>query len=78
MLANPYIDAMAKHQDDLPDFPLMNTLTGPLRKKSAASDNPDFMSLYSGQSVAMNRAMPSADLLKVLIDEAQSVLSKKN
>jgi nitronate monooxygenase len=70
-LANRYTDAMAPHEDALPDFPLMNTLSGPLRKASAAQGSPDFVALWSGQAASLNRSLPAADLLARLIDEAQ-------
>jgi len=49
---NSYMTAMEAHEDELPDFPLMNTVTGPLRKASAVAGSPDFLSLWSGQAVA--------------------------
>ncbi len=71
---NRYMAAMAAHEDDLPDFPLMNGLTGPLRAESAKRGSPDFLTLWSGQAVGLNREMPAAELMATLVDEAQAAM----
>jgi len=73
-LNNRYVELLAEHQENLPDFPLMNTVTGPLRKHSVAIDSPDFVALYSGQSVTLNRELSAELLLKTLIEEAQALI----
>ncbi len=70
-LANRFIDEMAPEDGALPAFPLMNTLTGPLRKASAERGAPDFVAMWSGQAAGLNRALPAAALMAALIDEAQ-------
>lgn len=74
-LTNRYIEEMAPHQNELPDFPLMNTLGGLLRKHGAATANRDFIALWSGQSASMNKVLPAAELLQLLIDDAQRHLN---
>ncbi len=73
-IVNRYIEEMAVHEDELPDFPLVNTMTGPLRKASAAKGKGDFVALWSGQSVGLNRAMPAGELFDKLVEEAQSAM----
>jgi nitronate monooxygenase len=75
-LNNRYITEMAPHQDKLPDLPLMNTLGGPLRRHGAKTGNSDFIALWSGQSAAMNKQMPAAELFQNLVEEAQAILQK--
>jgi len=74
-LANRYIADMAAHEDTLPDFPLMNTLTGPLRKASGKAGSPDFGAMWSGQAVRLNRETGAAELLETLAGDAQAILS---
>ena len=71
-----YLLEMAGHEDTYPDFPILNTLTGPLRKASAKENNPDFLSLWSGQSAAMSRNMPACELIQLLVTETESVLER--
>ena len=75
-LENRYLREMAGHEDTYPDFPILNTLTGPLRKASANQNNPDFMSLWSGQSAAMSRNLPASELIQLLVTETESVLER--
>ena len=74
-IQNRYIDALLTIEDDLPDFPIMNTLTGPLRKISAATDSPDFVAQWSGQAVGLNRKTTVDELIENLINETRAVLS---
>ena len=73
-LANRYLLEMAGHETRYPDFPILNTLTGPLRKASAKENNPDFLSLWSGQSAAMSKNLPACELIQLLVTETESVL----
>ncbi|MEM7522445.1 MAG: DUF561 domain-containing protein [Pseudomonadota bacterium] len=59
-----------------PDFPLMNPLTGPLRKASAAAGSGAFMSLWSGQAAGLNRVEPTGQVVERLVAEAQSLLAR--
>ena len=58
-----------------PDFPINNTLTGPLRKASAEAGREDFMSLWSGQAAALSKSLPAAELVETLVAETEEVLS---
>jgi nitronate monooxygenase len=75
-LVNRYLEAMAPHQNDLPDFPLMNGLSGPLRAAGAKRGSPDFVALWSGQAGPMNRELSAAELLARLIEEARTRLPR--
>ena len=64
---NNYIESMAAHRQDLPDFPTMYTLSEPLRTSS--NDNLDYRFLLYGQAATLNREMPAAELVKTLVTE---------
>lgn len=59
---------------ELPDFPLMNAMTGPLRGASAKKDGGEFMSLWAGQAHALNREAGTGELLEQLAEEALLLL----
>ena len=67
---------MTGHEGIYPDFPILNSLTGPLRKASAKQNNPDFLSLWSCQSAAMSRNLPASELIQLLVTETESVLER--
>jgi nitronate monooxygenase len=75
-LVNRYVRELAAHEDSLPDFPLMNTLTAPLRKAGGESGNPDFLALWSGQAVGLNRRGSVAELVERLVAEAQAAMRR--
>ncbi|MGI9462478.1 MAG: NAD(P)H-dependent flavin oxidoreductase, partial [Aestuariivirgaceae bacterium] len=61
---------------DWPDFPLMNTLTGPLRGASARQGRPDAVSLWSGQAVGLIQQAGTADLINDLVAQTHKVLNQ--
>ncbi|HUS53363.1 MAG TPA: DUF561 domain-containing protein [Thermohalobaculum sp.] len=75
-VVNRYMAAMEAHEGDLPDFPLMNTVTGPLRKASAEAGSPDFIALWSGQAVGLNRQGTAAELVERLVAETEATLDR--
>jgi nitronate monooxygenase len=71
---NRYIEAMAQQRTSLPDFPTMYGFSEPLEQAGATTGSPDFQFLLYGQAAALNRELPAADLMALLVDEAQHVL----
>jgi len=72
-LVNKYASEMA-NVDDWPDFPIMNTLTGPIRKASAKADSPDAIALWSGQAVGLIRAASTTEVFEKLLAEVKELL----
>ncbi len=70
-MMNDYIVRMQPHAQDLPAYPIMNALTGELRAAAGKANRPDFLSLWAGQGAAMSRALPAADLVKLLAEELE-------
>ena len=75
-LENRYMQEMAGGEDGFPDFPILNTLTGPLRKASAQAGKPDLVSLWAGQAAGIHRALPAGELLEALAGETEAVLKR--
>ena len=75
-IVNRYMQAMADMEDDLPDFPLMNGLAGPLRTASAKAGSPDFVSLWSGQAVGLSRAGPIGEMVDALVEETRAAMAR--
>lgn len=74
-ITNKFINDMRDLDEVLPDFPLMNTLTGPLKTTSAKQSNPDYMSLWAGQSVGLVEAKSIADFVEQLVADTNSILA---
>lgn len=75
-IVNRYIEMMEKHEAELPEFPLMNTVTRPLRQASAEAGIADFYALWSGQAVGLNREAPAAELVERLVEETRAAMAR--
>lgn len=73
-LDNAFIQRMAAYESLVPDYPLQNALTGPIRKAAARTGQSGYLSLWAGQGVGMSRAMPAAALLHCLDQEWRAAL----
>lgn len=63
-------------EDAAPPFPVHYGFMAPLRAAGGPGESGDFLAMYAGQAMAMNRPMPAAELIETLVAEAQDVLSK--
>jgi nitronate monooxygenase len=59
-----------------PAFPLAAGALAPLRAKSEAQGSGDFSPMWAGQSAALGRAMPAAELTRTLAVEALALLRR--
>ena len=75
-LENRFTREMRDLEDSVPDFPILNALTGPLRKASGQAGNTDFMSLWAGQSAPLSRNLPAEELLEELVKETEQTLRR--
>jgi nitronate monooxygenase len=57
----------------LPDFPAMYALSGPLSEAQAAQESGDFAFHLYGQAAVLNRELPAAELMRLLVAETASV-----
>jgi len=73
-LSNRYIESMREVESELPDFPILNTLAGPLRGGSARAGLPDFVALWSGEAASLGRELPAEELVERLMAECNQIL----
>ncbi len=59
-----------------PEFPLAAGALAPLRAKAEAQGSGDFSPMWSGQAASLGRAMPAAELTRMLAADAQELLSR--
>ena len=71
---NRYIETMARHRAQFPDFPTMYSLSGPLR--SVDKQNLDFQFLLYGQAAGLNRELAAGELVQTLVREAWEIIGK--
>jgi len=77
-IRNHYIDVFDASGVDaeVPDFPVMNYLTRPLRTSSAASGSAQAQSLWAGQGARLGRELPAGELVAALAAEARETLGR--
>lgn len=74
-IKNTFISAMEEHETSFPEFPVQNSLTQSIRKAAAAQDNPDYMSLWSGQSPRLAKVQTAEELIKDIISQATKIIN---
>ena len=68
-----FAEEFPSNGNDLPDFGHMYALSNPLRQ---AGDDQEASFYLFGQSAALNKELPAADLLAKLVEETQNVMKK--
>ena len=59
-----------------PPYPVMHTLTAELRRRAAERDEPDLMALWCGQGIRLATALPAAELVRRLADDAAATIDR--
>ena len=76
-LPNAYVRAFdGETPVEVPDFPVMNYLSRPLRTASAAAGTAEAQSLWAGQGVGLARELPAAELVATLVAETENALAR--
>ncbi len=77
-IENRFMREFRPREKELPAYPVQNALTGELRAASAKAGSADALSLWAGQGVNAIREMPTADLVRLLWDEAKASFAAMN
>jgi nitronate monooxygenase len=72
-LINRYMDDFQDAEDLVAPFPSQLALYGPLLRATLEAEAGDILPLWSGQSAALTRELPAAELLRALVAEAEGV-----
>lgn len=75
-LKNRFVQDLLTNEHKLPVFPIQNSLTQDIRKASAQNQDPSFMSLWSGQSPHLARAISVQELVEDTMQQAEELLRK--
>jgi nitronate monooxygenase len=68
-IANDFIALLAGKEGAILPFPLQNALTAAMRAAAAKQGESRFLSLWAGQGVHRARALPAAELTRLLAEE---------
>ncbi|MHA7138909.1 NAD(P)H-dependent flavin oxidoreductase [Rossellomorea arthrocnemi] len=77
-IENGFTRDMQEFESQLPPYPIQNALTKELRKEAGIQGNPEFMSLWSGQSPRLSRDISTKDLLISIVSEVEETIGRLN
>ena len=72
-IRNTFHDEVQALNITYPPYPILNTFTAPIRIASQKNGNKEFTTLWAGQSAAMARFKPSAEIFRELISETEEL-----
>ncbi|MFG6117582.1 NAD(P)H-dependent flavin oxidoreductase [Halobacillus sp. MO56] len=72
-IENAFIRQMRQHEQALPPYPIMNTLTKTLRKAAAAQNKPEYLSLWAGQNASLSRELPAGQLIQQMVEDIEDL-----
>ena len=75
-IVNTMMERLAELEQDIPEYPVQNALTGALRKAAASAGRADYLSLWAGQGVAAARVLPAAELVQTLASELREATQR--
>ena len=79
-IVNEFMRRFEPRAHEIPAYPVQNALTGEIRRAAAASNRPEFMSLWAGQAVGLLARRPAgqraADLIAALASETERALHR--
>jgi nitronate monooxygenase len=76
-LVNRYMDDFQDLESQAAPFPSQFSLVAPLLSVTPEAEAGDIMPLWSGQSAALTREMPAAELVALLVEEAEGIVGKR-
>ena len=74
---NRYIETMSQVRSDLPDFPTMYDFSGPLEQACLDGNANGLEFFLYGQAASLNRLLPAADLVELLVEETRNALNSR-
>lgn len=75
-IVNRFMTEIDDDEGSIPEFPIQNALTRPLRTAAAKQGRTEFLSLWAGQGLRLGRRQRAAELIERLVMEAKAVRSQ--
>ena len=75
-IRNRFLEEMAAHEADIPEYPIQNALTRDIRNSAAQQNDPSYMSLWAGQAAAMSKTGTAGELMERLVKQTNEVMGR--
>ena len=73
-IRNEFMNRLRGYEENLPPFPIQNSLTQSIRKGASSKKNAEYMSLWCGQSPRLAKKQTVAKLIEQVVTEAEDLL----
>ena len=70
---NRLVERLGAHEASVPDYPIQNSYTTPLRRRAKELGQADYQSLWAGQSGGTSRPGPASEIMARLVSELADV-----
>ncbi|MBM7599556.1 nitronate monooxygenase [Virgibacillus halotolerans] len=70
---NKFITSMKQHEQQLPDYPIQNTMTNAIRKEAAKQNKPEYMSLWSGQNTRLSQNKSADQIISDIVSQIRNI-----
>ncbi|WP_167280903.1 nitronate monooxygenase [Paenibacillus lupini] len=77
-IRNDFINKMRLYSGTIPAYPIQNTLTRDIRQAAAKANNPEYMSLWTGQGVRLAKELTASDIVKQTMEQAAALIERLN
>lgn len=72
-IRNRFSSELYPYEDQLPQYPVQNTLTQDIRKAASQQGHPEFMSLWAGQGLRLVQDKSAGDLVDEIIAQGTAI-----
>lgn len=76
-IQNEFMKQMAPYEKDLPDYPIQNALTKPIRNEAAKQNRPEWLSLWSGQGSRLSKRQSVDELISNINAQVHSLVEDR-
>lgn len=76
-IRNDFITKMEKYEEELPKYPIQNTLTQPIRSEAAKQNRPEWMSLWCGQNPRSSTQQAVSIIIPEILSQIDSIIKKE-
>ncbi|MGO3860230.1 MAG: NAD(P)H-dependent flavin oxidoreductase [Neisseriaceae bacterium] len=75
-IVNDFMNSHREAEASVPDYPIQNALTAPIRAAAKAKGDHEYLSLWAGQGLGLSRQLGAGELVSQLMAEVAEVKGK--
>ncbi|CDQ20027.1 NAD(P)H-dependent flavin oxidoreductase [Halobacillus karajensis] len=76
-IQNEFITRMAPYEQNLPGYPVQNILTKEIRNEAAKQNRPEWVHIWSGQSVRLSKRQPAGEMIRDIVSQVDVLLKNR-